>query len=277
MQILLALFCAGIALYAWREWRRHPLYSLKSTLEIAAVTLLGLVLVVGFCELIVFHLPSQSLAATLLGLMMMISAITLGITAASFRITEGPIARVNRGTEPENRNRRKLYPWILGAGLVLLLLLGWAALVSPEDAEALASIAAVVFCASSAALGSLYIKARRTDYAITALKADPWVHWKYESGQEEAWLGFYGMLAGDTYSPWLSSGNYLTEARAERVPAVTLLLTFVKIYGASGVPRTIRVSVPKGRECDVELLEGKLRARCPKARIDFGIASRTID
>lgn len=274
MQILLALFCAGIAIYAWRTWRRHPLYSLKTTLKAAGVFALGLTLVIVLTLLIASHLPSQSPAVITLCCMVVVAAITLGLIAASFRITDGPIAKPPRGTKPENCSRRKIYPWLLGAGVVFLGLLGWAALATPENAELLMILASLVLVCCVASLGSLYIKARRFDYAITALKADFWVHWQGESGQDEAWLGFDGMLAGNAYTPWLTSGNYLTEARAERVPAVTLLLTFVKIYGASGVPRTIRVSVPKGRESDVELLEGKLRARCPKARIDLGVASR---
>jgi hypothetical protein len=196
------------------------------------------------------------------------------MVAASVRITDGPIARVAAGTKLENMNRRKLYPWLLGAGLALLLLLGWAALVSSENAEALVSIAAIVMAVCAAALGSLYMKARRTDYASTALKADFWLHWQDSSGQDETWLGPDGLLIGDAFTPWLTSGNYLTEARIERAPALSLLLTFVKAYGASGVPRTTRVLVPEGRESDLELLEGKLRARCPKARINLGAAGK---
>jgi hypothetical protein len=270
MQILLALFCAGIALYAWQSWRRNPLYSLKSTLKIAAVTLLGLALTIVLVLLIAFRLPGNSFAVMLMSIMALISTITLGMVAASVRITDGPIAKVPAGTKPESSNRRKLYPWLLGAGLALLMLLGGAALVSPENAEALVGIAAVFLGASAAALGSLYMKARRTDYASTALKSNFWLHWQGSSGQDETWLGPDGLLVGDAFTPWITSGNYLTEARVERGPSVSLLLTFVKAYGASSVPRTVRVIVPEGRESDVELLEGKLRARCPKARINFG-------
>jgi hypothetical protein len=67
--------------------------------------------------------------------------------------------------------------------------------------------------------------------------------------------------------PWLSSGNYLTEARVEKGPPISLLLTFQKAFGARYVPVTIRVPVPVGRESDLKLLEEKLRARCPKAQI----------
>jgi hypothetical protein len=269
MQIFLALFCAGIAFYAWQSWRRNPLYSLKSTLMDAAVILLGLALVVGFSELIAFHLPSQSPAVIVLCCMVVIAAISLGLIAASFRITDGPIARVPAGTKPDSRNRRKLTPWILGTGLVLLLLLGWAALVLPEEAELPLVFAALVLMIGVAALGSLYLKARRSDYASAALKADFWVHWQDSTGKDETWLGPDGLLCGGEYAPWLSSGNYLTEARVERGSTVSLLLTFEKAFGARTAPVTTRVPIPKGRESDVELLEGKLRARCPKARIEL--------
>jgi branched-subunit amino acid transport protein AzlD len=269
MQILLAVFCLGIAFYAWRSWSRNPLYSPQATLKIAGVTLLGVALAVVLVLLIASCLPSNSFAVTPIGIMALISAITLGMVAASVRITDGPIASVAAGTKLENTNRRKLTPWLLGAGLALLLLLGWAALVSSANAEALVSIASVVLAVCAAALGSLYMKARRTDYASTALKADYWVHWQDSSREDEMWLGPEGLLIGDAFTPWLTSGNYLTNARVETVPNVLLQLTFEKAYGASNIPRTTRVPVPVGRESDLEMLEEKLRARCPKARIDL--------
>jgi hypothetical protein len=270
MQFFLAFFCAGIAFYAWQSWRRNPLYSLKSTLMDAAVILLGLALVVGFCELIAFHLPSQSPALIVLCCVAVIAAITLGLIAASFRITDGPIAKVPAGTKPENMNRRKLTPWILVTGLVLLLLLGWAALVSPEDAELPLVFAALVLMIGIATLGGLHIKARRSDYASAALKTNFWVHW-----QDDIWLGPDGLLCGGAYTPWLSSGNYLTDARVETGPPVSLQLSFQKAFGARYLPITTRVPIPEGRESDLKLLEEKLRARCPKARVHFDVASRT--
>lgn len=264
MQFFLAFFCAGIAFYAWQSWRRNPIYSLKSTLMDAAVMLLGLALVVGFTELIAFHLPSQSPAVITLCCVAVIASITLGLIAASFRITDGPIAKVPAGAKPDNRNRRKLTPWILGTGLVLLLLLGWAALVSPEEAELPLIIAALVLMIGMASLGGLYIKARRSDYASAALMANFWVRW-----QDDIWLGPDGLLCGGAYTPWLSSGNYLTDARIETDPPISLLLTFEKAFGARYVPVMTRVPVPEGRESDLELLEGKLRARCPKARVEL--------
>ena len=271
MQILLALFCLGITIAAWQAWRSNPLYSLKSTLENAFVFLLGLTLVIGFGDLIANHLPSQSLAATVMSIMVFLSVIVLGMIAVSMRITDGPIAKAPPGTAPYKKNRRRLYPWSLVTALVLFLLLGWAARVSPADAETPVSLAAMVICVGSAILGGLYLKARRTDYAIAALTNNFWVHWQYASGQSEAWLGFDGLLCGSQYTPWLTSGNYLTNAHAEPGPPASLILMFTKLSGgAFPAPVTIRVPIPQGRESDLKLLEGKLHTRCPKAHIDFG-------
>jgi hypothetical protein len=70
--------------------------------------------------------------------------------------------------------------------------------------------------------------------------------------------------------PWLSSGTYLLDARAERLSSGSLVLTFAKYPGPVV---TIRVPVPAGQESELAALEAKLRALCPKARIGFGAAA----
>jgi hypothetical protein len=77
------------------------------------------------------------------------------------------------------------------------------------------------------------------------------------------------LLVGGAYTPWLSSSNYLTGARIETGPPISLLLTFEKASGARYFPVTTRVPIPEGRESDLEALEGKLKARCPKARVEL--------
>jgi len=269
LQIILALFMLTIAIYAWKAWRRNPLCSLKSTVKAWTVFLLGLALAIGLVLLVMNHLPSQSPLVLTLCCMAFIVAITLGLCAASLRITDGPPGKAPPGTKPADSYRRKLYPWLLGTGIVLLLLLAWAALVVPLSPEFPLALAALVLGIGGAALGSLYIKARRTDYAIAALMTNFWVHWQYASGQSDAWLGPNGLLYGGEYTPWLASGNYLMNARAELVPPLFLVLTFEKYYGRESAPVTIRVLIPEGRESDMELLERKLRTQYPKAHIHF--------
>jgi hypothetical protein len=268
MQIILAFFILAIGIGAWKAWRSSPVYSLRSTLKAVTVLLLGLALAIGLVLPIANHLPSRSPLVVALFCLALVMAITLGLCAAFIRITDGRAAKAPTGTKPVDRHRRKLYPWLLGSGIVLVLLLAWAAVVAPSSAELPLTFALLVVAIGVPLLGSLYIQARRTDYATAALMVNYWVHWQHPSGKDEAWLGPDGLLCGGEYTPWLASGNYLVKACANWVPPASLVLTFERLAGGyRGAPTAIRVLIPEGRESDVELLREKLRARCPKAHI----------
>jgi len=269
MQILLAFFILGIAMQAWRTWRRNPVYSLKSTVQNLIVFLFGLAVAIAIVLMIAIRLPSQSPAAIALLCVALVTLLTLGLCGASLRITDGPPPKVASRTRPIDTYRRKLYPWILASGIVLLLLIAWVAAASALSAELALVLAALLVGISVPALGGLYIKARRTDYGIAALKSNFWVHWQYAIGQGETWLGPDGLLNKGEYTPWLTSGNYLTKASVDPGPPSYLVLTFEKVYGAYSGPVTTRVTIPDGRQSDLELLEAKLRTRCSKAHVDL--------
>jgi hypothetical protein len=149
-------------------------------------------------------------------------------------------------------------------------LLAWAAAVAPSSADLPLTLALPVLAIGVPVLGGLYINARRTDYAIAALMVNHWVHWQHPSGNDETWLGPDGLLCGDSYTPWLASGNYLIKAGANLVPPAFLVLTFEKSAGGyRGTPVTVRVLIPEGRASDLETLRVKLRTRCPRAHIDI--------
>ena len=268
MQIGLALFCLAIAVHSARVWRQSPVYSLRSTVGASVALVTGLTLAVLLVLEIANHLPSQSPGLIVLCCLVPVAAAVLGLAAVIMRITDGRAARPPAGTKALNSHRRKLYPWLWGTGIVLLLPIVWAELAGPSYADALFVLAGLVLVVGASLLGGLYLKARRIDLAIAALKSDFWVHWQQGSGQGESWLGPAGLLAGEAFAPWLSSGNYLLDAHAEGLGSGSLVFTFAKYPSPD---ETIRVPVPAGRESELEALEAKLRARCPKARIGFGV------
>jgi hypothetical protein len=267
VQIGLALFCLVIAIYSARAWRQSPVYSLKSTIGAGAALVTGLTLLVVLVLEIADHLPGQSPGVIVLCCVVVIAAVVLGLAAVIVRITDGRAAGPPAGTKALNSHRRKLYPWLWGSGIVLLLLIVWAALAGSLYADALFVMAGLVLVVGASLLGGLYLKARRADLAIAALKCDFWVHWQQGPGQGESWLGPAGLLTGEAFMPWLSSGTYLLEARSEGLGSGSLVFTFAKYPGPVV---TIRVPIPAERESDLQALEAKLRARCPKARIVFG-------
>jgi len=268
VHIGLGFFILVITVYAAMAWRRSPVYSLKSTLWASVALVTGLALTVLLVMVIANHLPGQSPGLIVLYCLVPVAAAVLGLAVVIVRITEGKAARPPAGTKALNSRRRKLYPWMWGAGILLVLLIVWALLAGPLYADALFVQAGLVLVVGVSLLGGLYLKARRIDLAIAALKYDFWVHWQQGPGQDESWLGPAGLLTGEAYAPWLSSGNYLLHAHAEGPGSGSLVFTFAKFPSPD---QTIRVPVPAGRESELEALEAKLRARCPKARIGFGV------
>ncbi len=267
MQIGLALIILAITVYSARAWRRSPVYSLRATVGASAALVAGLTLAVLLVLEIANHLPGQSPGLIVLCCLVPVAAAVLGLAVVIVRITDGRAARPPAGTKVLNSRRRKLYPWLWVAGIVLVLLIVWALLAGPSYADVLFAQAGLLLVVGVSLLGGLYLKARRIDLAIAALKSDFWVHWQ-GPGQGESWLGPAGLLAGEAFAPWLSSGNYLLRAHSEGLGSGALVFTFAK-YPSPDV--TIRVPVPAGRESEFEALEAKLRARCPKARIGFGV------
>ena len=268
MQIGLALFCLVVTVYSARAWRRSPVYSLRATVAASAALVAGLALAVLLVLEIANHLPSQSPGLIVLCCLVPVAAAVLGLAVVIVRITEGRAARPRAGTKALNSRRRKLYPWLWGTGIFLVLLVVWALLAGPSYTDVLFVQAGLVLVVGASLLGGLYLKAQRIDLAIAALKSDFWVHWQQGPGQGESWFGPAGLLAGEAFAPWLSSGNYLLRAHSEGPGSGSLVFTFAK-YPSPDV--TIRVPVPAGRESELEALEAKLRARCPKARIGFGV------
>jgi hypothetical protein len=87
----------------------------------------------------------------------------------------------------------------------------------------------------------------------------------------EAYFGAEGLFCSGEYSPWVLSGSYLVEATAPRDPPARLVLMFQTFrssnFGGSSVRVAKRIPVPEGGERDLELLQQKLRACCPKATV----------
>jgi hypothetical protein len=83
----------------------------------------------------------------------------------------------------------------------------------------------------------------------------------------EAVLGDEGVFCEGSFSPWILSGSYLVEATAPRDPPARLELVFRNFNGSSSVLVARRIPIPEGRESDVQAIQEKLSARCPKATV----------
>jgi len=187
MQIVLPLVVLLIGFGAWRAWRRSPVYSVKTNLQLAGVILLMVAAIValtlgGFGGP-ASHPPASKAVLIVLAVLLVLA----GFIAVVFRITEGRLAHLPAGANLVDIHRRRLFPWIRSTGMLLLGISG-AALLVPSDWIALPlTLGALVLLLGTAALYPLYLKARRFDRGMTALMADPWVHWQYTAEQWQTW------------------------------------------------------------------------------------------
>ena len=83
-------------------------------------------------------------------------------------------------------HRERLRPWIIGV-VVVTCVLAMAAALRPENASMLWYLTGFVGLIAGSLVLAPYLKARRLDRGLSALLADPWVHWRYPEDQWAAW------------------------------------------------------------------------------------------
>lgn len=191
----------------------------------------------------------------------------LGLCELAFRIIDGPYPAVPAA----DTERRKLYPWMAGAAAAVPLIglySGFAAF--------------MVGLPAAVGLWFLYHKARRYDYGRAAVCVNYWVHWQYTAADldafdgldpkatPETYLGPDGLLFVGTYAPWALSFHKLTRAGVTLDAPPRLDLAFRRLgFGDAVADDVFHVPIPAGGERDLARIERELRARCPRAAIDF--------
>ncbi len=184
MQIFLALFILGTVLSGWTAWRRSPRYSARATWLCAGAMLVTMAVVGGVAAWVV---PSLLPAITWMAIPLLIAFILLaviGISAFILRATDGPMAKVPSSAPLVDLHRRKFHRIAKGIGIAVLLL---AALdIYPPIRPVGSMFAGLLAICAVPALFGLRHKALRNDRGVSALMANPWVHWQYAQAEWEA-------------------------------------------------------------------------------------------
>jgi hypothetical protein len=187
MRIILALISLLLVLGAWRAWRRSPIYSFKTNCQLAGVFLAMVAAIATVALEINGGHAGRSPAAKIAILIPAILLVLTGSIAATFRITDGPLPHLPRGVSVYRIHRRRLFPWIRGT-TILLVILTATSLLAPTAWRGLPlALGALVLLLATSILYPLYLKARRFDRGMTALAAEPWIHWHYSPEQWQCW------------------------------------------------------------------------------------------
>jgi hypothetical protein len=182
----ICVICGAVAAF-----RRNPSYTGRSLLRSIPIILLAIAAIIGLIIAAVHFTNGRStgvvlgtiIATVLFGCFFLVYVIYTVSTPKDAKLTH----TLPPGTKLADLHRRKIYHWakILG---VLLLICGALKLLLPTTPGFIALMFGAFFLfVGVLLLPILYFTSRMMDVALTALQADPWVHWTYTPEQWQQW------------------------------------------------------------------------------------------
>jgi hypothetical protein len=180
-------FCLLAVVSGWVAWRNNPMFSVRSTLRfILAVGLMLTVVIGALIQAVRFtqhHSPTAGFsmmgAVVLLGTIAMIWVVILVSTPKSVPLPAS--------VKMLDQYRRKVSMW---AKRMAWVVLAWALLtaVLPTVPRIIVGSIGGIFVFLGIVLWfTAYLNARQMDGWLSAIEAQPWVHWKYSADQWMQW------------------------------------------------------------------------------------------
>lgn len=186
IQLIFAIF---LMTGAWAAWRRNPMYSKRSTLRAAGISLLA---IIGVILLIVATVNFTMNRSPVVAGIALAAVIIFGTLALIFIISavstpkESKPAALPHSVKLVTNNRRKMYVWVK----VFAILLGIFAIIAlvPGTARIISlTIGGMTLFLAIILLPVLYWTSRTADKSLTEVELNPWVHWLYTPEQWTQW------------------------------------------------------------------------------------------
>lgn len=189
IQLVFALIFAASS---WYAWRRNPMYSRRRTIHFLLATVLSIAALIAVFYSVVRLSQGRSENFQIAAILVAVLFCSIGLIWIIVSLTTPRPAPLPPGVTMSTLHRRRLIPWLKRtawtlAGCVLLALF-------PSHADSFnwvqfagLFIGAWVLGLGSILLATAYISGRNLDRALTAVLADPWVHWTYSPGE---WTSF---------------------------------------------------------------------------------------
>jgi hypothetical protein len=200
--VVSAAFALLYAAGAWSAWRSNPMYSMRRTVRLLAVIVLGMG--AAFAAVIAATVLTENspapIAASAIGgvcFCVCLALIWLIVNAEYPRTPALPAGTALVGT-----NRRKLLPWVKRLGWVI----AGVTLVAPrfpgDTKFVLLGVAGLILALGVASLFAVFLIALHLDRSLTAVERAPWVHWRYRPDEWAAWIAVEVARTADEAPPW---------------------------------------------------------------------------
>ncbi len=187
MQFVLLVFCLLTVVGAFSAWRKSPLYSFKTSLKLVGAFLLIVAVIVGATWAMVNGPVSRSPAVQGIAGFLAIMLLASGASIFIVRITDSHVAQLPPSIKLVSFNRHKVYRWIWRL-VTFLLICTVSALVLPSSWRWLpTALGGFALLVCGPMLSILFMMARRNDRGMSAVIANPWVHWQYAPQEWAQW------------------------------------------------------------------------------------------
>jgi hypothetical protein len=180
-------FCLMAVLSAWVAWRNNPLFSARSTIRfLLTVGLMLAVVIAAIFKAADYSTEHQGpVGFTLIGAVILFG--TIAMIWVVIAVSTPKSAPLPASANILHVHRAKLWVWgkrYVWTVLALLLL----ELVLPETPQIIVgTIGGLFVFLGIVLLFTAYISARQMDHWLSAVEANPWVHWQYSADQWKQW------------------------------------------------------------------------------------------
>jgi hypothetical protein len=183
----MAIFLALTIIGGWFAWRRNPMYSAGKTVQVIILFGGTIAIVIGLlCVLLTWNIRNPTGPLIAADIVYFFCGMALIISVAMHVFNPAPAA-LPPGTKLVTVNRRKIIPWLKALAWILIAMGIVALFLSPNGREIIGIFAAILAGFSAFMAMAAYLGGHRLDRALTAVLANPWVHWTYSRPQWEAW------------------------------------------------------------------------------------------
>jgi hypothetical protein len=180
-------FCLLAVVSGWIAWRNNPMFSARSTLRFILAAGLMLTVVIGMIIQVVrfgqHH--SQTAAFSMMGAVVLFG--TIAMIWVIVLISTPKSAPLPASVKMLYLHRRKVSMW---AKRISWVVLAWALLMFalPRTPRIiLGSIGGLFVFFGIVLWFTAYLTARQMDRWLSAIEAQPWVHWTYSADQWKEW------------------------------------------------------------------------------------------
>lgn len=186
------VFALLMVVSSWYAWRRNPMYSRRRTLHFLLAIGISIAAVIGIIVAVVNLTQGESETVQLTAILSTVFFCTITLIWIIVTVTTSRLSAIPAGMKLATLHRRRLIPWIKRM-FWSLAILGLGALIpAPHGAFNWPRFFALFLGAWVLGLGGIllaagYIGGRNLDRSLTAVLANPWIHWSYTSAE---WSSF---------------------------------------------------------------------------------------